>query len=563
MQVPPFVLKWIPQHWWLPRVRRLSRWFTGLNPQLVYALLACGLGIWMVANHYLEREDHIKHSDYDLMMKKRIFPPKLDPEIVILDIDEASLAKMNADFGRWPWPRDVLAAVLADLEKQGAKAVVFDILFADRDALSPNADLAFAQSVAKSKRSYFPVVRLPESADAVSQVKARELPGLVQVTDEKQGDTALAIIPPLFESIVKTTRMGTINAYLDRDGLLRDYTLVEEREGLRIFSLPARLAQDMGWPLPDIKDPLLRFMDTSLAFTRTSFADYFLDTQRTKRLRSSDEFKEKIVIVGATAPALFDLKATPIDRLHPGVEVLATAIDNLKNRRFVIEPPFGLSLAIGLIILCLMTLVALRWSHQSLSLAFVIAPTLLLIISYISLNFEYWFIDLSSVASVAFIFFSAIKLHHAELARRWKGENWHGPENDKVTGLLGMKMDLAELAKEKGFDQRLFEAFRKVAVHVVVTEMPQASLGWFGKDQGHQRIFYWALDDTLDEASARREARALWERLNKAAPLLEPDLVLIKANRDNIIDAKQIFLQRLWLSPMPGVAAALDETAGG
>jgi CHASE2 domain-containing sensor protein len=47
--------------------------------------------------------------------------------------------------------------------------------------------------------------------------------------------------------------------------------------------------------------------------------------------RPPNEFKDKIVIIGSTAPSLFDLKATAMAKAHPGVEILATAIDNVKH----------------------------------------------------------------------------------------------------------------------------------------------------------------------------------------------------------------------------------------
>jgi len=46
-----------------------------------------------------------------------------DPRIVCVDIDDGSLANV----GRWPWPRDVQAAIISVLAKLGARAVLYDI----------------------------------------------------------------------------------------------------------------------------------------------------------------------------------------------------------------------------------------------------------------------------------------------------------------------------------------------------------------------------------------------------------------------------------------------------
>ena len=57
----------------------------------------------------------------------------------------------------------------------------------------------------------------------------------------------------------------------------------------------------------------------------------FTDLGSKDKKRPADEFTGKIVIIGSTAPSLFDIKATPMNRMHPGVEILATAIDNFKH----------------------------------------------------------------------------------------------------------------------------------------------------------------------------------------------------------------------------------------
>lgn len=49
-------------------------------------------------------------------------------------------------------------------------------------------------------------------------------------------------------------------------------------------------------------------------------------------------FRDKIVLVGATAVGLSDLRPTPFDSAFPGVEIHATAIDNVLRQRFLSEP---------------------------------------------------------------------------------------------------------------------------------------------------------------------------------------------------------------------------------
>jgi adenylate cyclase len=65
-------------------------------------------------------------------------PRTVDNRIVVLDIDEKSLAeKEKGGEGRWPWPRDRLALLLDKLfDKYGIAIVGFDVVFAERDESS-------------------------------------------------------------------------------------------------------------------------------------------------------------------------------------------------------------------------------------------------------------------------------------------------------------------------------------------------------------------------------------------------------------------------------------------
>ena len=86
-----------------------------------------GMVLWTIG-HFVAQpySPTLNTKTYDNLVRQRIFTPAVDPDILIIDIDEASLAHMAPDFGRWPWTRDTLAATLGWLEGQGAKAVVLE-----------------------------------------------------------------------------------------------------------------------------------------------------------------------------------------------------------------------------------------------------------------------------------------------------------------------------------------------------------------------------------------------------------------------------------------------------
>lgn len=364
-------------------------------------------------------EPTLNAKTYDNLVRHRLFAPQPDPDILILDIDEATLAYMNEDFGRWPWPRDTLAATLDWLERQGAKAVVFDILFADADKLNKAADASFEEAIAKSKSSYFPVLRLNPDNDKVSEIKASQLKGFATISNVNSPDITLAVIPPLFDSAVNSARLGYHNVYSDQDGLLRHYRYWEDKQGWRIWSLPARMAQDLGWGLPAQAEPITNWNSERLAHTSIPFKDVWQLSQSKRGQTADARFANKIVIIGATATSLFDNKVTPVANIHPGVGILATVIDNVKNHRYLKQVAPAIELAVTLVALTLMFIASAKLPPKTIKWATLIVPTLLMAISFTTLHWGRWYLDLAGAASMAFAFFGAISSYRAFRLNHW------------------------------------------------------------------------------------------------------------------------------------------------
>jgi adenylate cyclase len=142
--------------------RVFTSWLGSLPSPWVLMALAFAFMLWAVLDLLVLRASSgLASSTYDAMVRARIVAQAPDPRIVIVDIDEASLARMGKEFGRWPWPRDTLATVLTHIEKQQPAAIAWDVIFSDADRLSPGGDKAFDESVSRSPRSHFSVVRLP------------------------------------------------------------------------------------------------------------------------------------------------------------------------------------------------------------------------------------------------------------------------------------------------------------------------------------------------------------------------------------------------------------------
>jgi hypothetical protein len=124
---------------------RVRQWVSGLSVRMVtrwkttfYVYLAAIFSLLIVVDAaFLHVTANMRQAAFDVMVRYRIIVPKPDKDIVIVDINEASLASMAKEYGRWPLPRQVLGEFLEHLEEQRPKAVIFDILFSDPDVYNP------------------------------------------------------------------------------------------------------------------------------------------------------------------------------------------------------------------------------------------------------------------------------------------------------------------------------------------------------------------------------------------------------------------------------------------
>jgi CHASE2 domain-containing sensor protein len=386
-----------------------------------YAGLAAVLGIVAVVMIAGGHTTGMQNKAYDLIMKYRLRAPQADPAIVILDIDEPSLAALAAEYGRWPWPRSVTGELIEGLAAQKPAAIVFDIAYSDPDVFNPQSDQFFREVVARHDNLYFPIIRLDPQADRLSELKIAQIPGSQRGETAEEGATLAAVLPFIFD-VVRAPRFGTNNLTADADGILRRYAVTRDEYGWRVPSLPAAVVAGLGGELPPDEDILLNWRGPPPSYARVSFHEVYADLLRQERQRPADEFAGKIVIVGSTAPALFDFKATSVARTHPGVEVLAAAIDNLKRGDRLREVPVAVSILVTLVALAgLAVAFVYQVDTRLVNLGFTIVQASLLAVSYLLLNVSTWFVDLTAPFAFNLAFFMIARLNGTLLNYRRSG----------------------------------------------------------------------------------------------------------------------------------------------
>jgi len=407
-----------------------------------YLHLAGAFSLFALADVlFLHQIVDMRQKSYDMVVKNRILKPAPDPRIVVVDIDEKSLAALAGEYGRWPWPRQVLGEFLENVAQQQPRAVVLDILFSDPDVFNPDSDAYLNQVLAATDRTFLPYLRLPAKDDALSQLKPEMIPGAIRTPLAQDGATIAAVLPFL-PAALAGGRVGTFNVEPDPDGTVRQYPVWLEAYGWQLPSLPMRIAQAQQWQIPSRQNILLNWRGKPFSYRYVSFSDVYSDMLSKQKQRPQDEFKDKIVLLGTTATGLGDIKPTSMAKEFPGVEILATAIDNLEHNDFLRVPtsrwPY---LLVALLVLWGTALGFYRNLEPDLfARVFGLSQIGLLVLSYLSINFTNYFFNLTGPVFLGFIYFSICKVYAVATARALERnvvvESLRGPGSQVATMAL-------------------------------------------------------------------------------------------------------------------------------
>ena len=459
-------------------------------------------GGWNLLGHPFDNQ--LAHDSFDLLMRQRPIAYPADPDIVVLDIDEASLAAMNAQYGRWPWPREVLGQVAAKLEAGGASAVIFDILFSDEDVANPASEAAFDRYVRSSSKSFFPAIRLNPADDAASQITVGMLkfaqPDEHVPASQLKGSRTIAIITPYFKSMYEGARIGTSNINPDGDNVVRWYDSFESAAGYRIPSLPYRVAEVLGWRMPPRAHNLINWPKGTNPYRRFGFARA-LEAARGNDDAFFSKFAGKIVVIGSTAPDLNDIKATPMDSRYAGINVLAAVVDNIKNNRFLRPLSPGWIWGLELLMLAASAELFTR-TNQALTVAkyFFIVPGMLLAVSLLSVSVSDWLIDLSVPAAVVLGYFTFAKLFDTNVRGFVAGTGPFAANEQEKTGKLQIGCLPATVERE-----RVLELLTKPGSTAKLWEPEPAGLGKIWVEQGWVLWRWSAPSDATPESSLNIE----------------------------------------------------------
>lgn len=494
---------------------RYARLLARVPHQSYFLLLGAAVALLAVTTILTGRWNAFERKSFDLYMQARLQAPAAHPDIVMVDIDEHSLAAMAPDYGRWPWPRRVLGEFIDAIEAQGPQAIALDILFADPDLHNPDSEAAFDAAVRRAPRVFYSAVRLPAQYDAASGLSVDRVPGAVPPPDAAPGIPRIAMILPYLDSVLESGRIGTTNLLPDRDGVAREALLHHAVEGWRVPSLPAVLATRLGATLPAGDRILLNWRGPAGTYRHVSFADVYLDTLRQARTRPADEFRGKIVFVGSSSAGLFDLRPTPVSRVHPGTEILATALDNLLRDDHVRRAPEWLvAMLTAGIVMALAAVFAFHHYHRFPDRAFFFVQLGVAAISFGALHVMPVYIDASAPITFATTFFGL-----ARLSMQSRDRGRAALLRDKLAAsdldahVLWLRCPLPKRQAAR-FERLLARAARRSRLPVAQLKAPADNLGVLDRAFAGESGLVWLAPAGADDERALAEMRTLTAELD-------------------------------------------------
>lgn len=383
----------LARHW--PRIA------VTLIPLLVALLHAGGV----VRLDVLQRLDDII---YDGRLRATM-PQTLDDRIVIVDIDEKSLAQV----GRWPWSRNRLAAMVDELfARQQVALLGFDVVFAEADDSSGLKRLEqLAEGELKAQSGF--ADRLAELRPSLDYdgLFARALDGRPVVmgyyfTSDREGRASGRLPAPVMspealqgrpirftrwdgyganiDAVARASPMaGFFNSITDTDGVVRSIPLVAEYGGQYYESLSLAMFRMLtglpkvapGFPqerflgknYQGLESILLKQGDRTLAIAvddrvatlvpfrgrggaRGGSFQYIPAVDLLEGRLAPGTLKDKIVLVGTTAPGLLDLRVTPVGETYPGVETHANVMSGLLDGKIFVKPDYAVGYEVVLLL---------------------------------------------------------------------------------------------------------------------------------------------------------------------------------------------------------------------
>jgi adenylate cyclase len=358
-----------------PQTRRAFR-------QGVYlaGLLAATVGLLL---QFTRAGEWMENRAFDERTRWTARPKKADTRIVIIDIDNASFDALQEKLGRWPWPRQVWTEVIRYVSKGQPAAIVFDAAFTGEQKDAPVMDDDFARVMRNSGKTVLGFSFLPTELFGSDQTTRQDVSSYAAQGTRfgfalENGKWTPNL--PLEKLARSAAGLGSITSTPDEGGLIRREPVYFLYEGRAYPTLGAKTVEvatpesKEGWTeqkswlgtyslirggksIPVDGEGRVLMLWHGHANKTYDGGEQRVETYKriplwevicsiypeqcpnVENKHPIDEFRGKIVLVGASAAGSYESRPTPLDKQPPGFFAHATLMDNLLNGEAMRETP--------------------------------------------------------------------------------------------------------------------------------------------------------------------------------------------------------------------------------
>jgi adenylate cyclase len=327
----------------------------------------------------------LEYLFYDPALRQIALEHPPDPHIVIVAINETTMHALEADYGRWPFSREVMAMALDTLRTAGARAVAIDIIYTGEDARYPEGDRLFGEALAQA-----PAVLAVQTEISI---RGAEVPSdlAAKLWTSPRSAGPMFLLRPQYGLLRRVPAIGTIR-FGGGSSTARSYPLLDRLStnryvpslalaaaalsegwrhdvrpasgtsviaGPRLIPLDSRGGFGIRWHRAPMlgatagKSPDSNINYQVIAFEKLLLLSMVRNDQAAAaaagvtpaKVRAAlNQFRDKIVLIGLTATGAEggDFRPTPLSSLTAGVEYHANALDTLLHGDFLRDtPPFS------------------------------------------------------------------------------------------------------------------------------------------------------------------------------------------------------------------------------
>ena len=349
----------------------------------------------------------LENGAFDRRARWTARPETADPRIVIIDIDNASFDELQNKLGRWPWPRQVWTEIVRYVSKGQPSAIVFDAAFTGEQKEAPAMDEDFARVLQSSGKTVLGFSFLPTDVTGKGQSSKQDVVNFAAQGARfgpqlKDGEWTPNL--PLDKLARAAAGLGSINSTADEGGLIRREPVYFVFQNHAYASLGAKTVEvatpenKEGWvakqswlgtsslerdgkAIPVDGEGRLLMLWHGHANKTYDGGEQRIETYKRVPLwevicsiypdrcpnvehrHPAESFRDKIVLIGASAAGSYEPRPTPMDKQPPGFFAHATLMDNLLNGVAMREAPVWVTCALILLMAALGSIV--QWKQPS------------------------------------------------------------------------------------------------------------------------------------------------------------------------------------------------------